>query len=308
MEIFTSDKYKYWFVDDNIIMFQKKSEIKEINNDVLTIASNTVNTWQEDRQDKELINNTVQGKLAEDMFTDLISFMQTEGKITYLSYDDFRNDSLKKHAPIDGLLYESDNPNIDNGIDKILKDVESNDYGGISISTRAYLSQNKLYTVEIKSSRIPDKDYEGIDLENFQKQNQQQVLIETLRKRDYLTYPRYTRSLGQKVHDFNQYCEYVKINRTEFSGIDGEDLKSAIIAREIETKCDIYTRIFMDWDNTESLVGYLTGYALKTDFFESPRVINMYRKGKSENALYYVYPISKTKNLPSIFADKRLWG
>lgn len=50
---------------------------------------------QKDKQDKELINNTIQGKIAENMFIDFIDFCQPNEKIKYLSYDEFRNDEYK---------------------------------------------------------------------------------------------------------------------------------------------------------------------------------------------------------------------
>ena len=307
MNIVSSEKFNYWFINENVIMFQRKNRLNFLNGDVLKIASNTVNTWQKERKHKEVVRDTVQGKIAEDMFEDLILLLQSEYDIRYLSYDNFRNDHFKKHAPIDGILYESSNTIMDSGIAKILKEVSSNEYGRISTETREFLNKNKLYTVEIKSSRVPDKDYEEIDLDNFKNKEQQLNIIEKLRKRDFLTYPRYTRLLGMKVHNFTEYCEYVKRKIVEFSDLECEELESTIISKEIEIKSDIYTRIFMDWNNTESVIGYLTGYALKEDFFETPRVINMFRRGKSENALYFVCPIRKTRGVEEIVCDDRLW-
>lgn len=288
-------------------MFQKKNDVNKFAEELKAITSHTSNTWQQDRKDEEIFTDTMQGKLAEDMFIDFIAFIQGDREIAYLPYDSFRQNNYTKHAPIDGLLYKSDNANLNKGVEKILEDINENEHGSISIETRKYLSKNKLYTVEIKSSRIPDKDYEQIDPINFSKSKQQKMLIEALRKRDYFSYPRFTRSEGRKIHDFDQYCDYVRNTNNQFGNLSDENLKTAIISSEIEIMSDIYTRIFFDWNSTNSLIGYLTGYALKTDFFISPQIINMSRKGKSEDALYYIYPISKTNYLSHIFIENRLW-
>jgi hypothetical protein len=308
LEVKKSNKYKYVSIDNNSIMFQKKDAINTASVDVSTITSNTNNTWQKNRQNEELIKNTLQGKLAEDMFIDFIAFTQVKREIEYLPYDVFRKNNFKKHAPIDGLLFQSSNAYIKNGVERILEDINNNEFGKISIETRKYLNNKRLYTVEIKSSRIPDKDYASIDVDDFIKMNQQQTLVEALRKRDFFSYPKFTRSEGREVHNYDQYCEYVGKTNAQFSNLSGDELKSAIVSHELETMCDIYTRIFLDWEHTNSIIGYLTGYALKTDFFINPKIINMPRKGKSENAIYFIYPISETNYLSTIFTDERLWA
>ena len=70
--------------------------------EVTKIASYTVNTWQQNRGEAETYDNTVQGKLAEYA---LEQYLKRQTSIRYLSYDKFRKDNFKKHAPFDGLIF-----------------------------------------------------------------------------------------------------------------------------------------------------------------------------------------------------------
>ncbi len=308
MEVKSSEKYRYCQISENVIMFMKNDSIgQEIYDTVEKIVDNTANTWQKGRTREEMYHDTLQGKLAEDMYADFIKFYQPEQTILYLSYDDFREDGFEKHAPIDGILYLSGNKWLQNGLNIINNDVQNNQYGKVSPNTLSYLKSKGLYTVEVKSSRVPDKDYNGISKQAFRKAHQQQQLISNLRKRDFFVYPEFSRTIGKKVHNFNDYCKYVVEYHSQFAGLSKQELIREIVIKELETKCDIYTRIFMDWNTTESIIGYITGYALGTDFFIEPRIINMSRKDKSENALYYVFPIESCRNLLDIFNDNRLW-
>jgi hypothetical protein len=167
---------------------------------------------------------------------------------------------------------------------------------------------SRLHTIEIKSSRIPDRDYIGVNKNAFSNIKQQKQLLSNLKKRDIFVYPKFTRSSGEEVHNFNQYCNYVRANFKGFFSLTEQELMETIIDKELEEKCKIYTRIFIDKVSTDSILGYLTGYALSNEFFLEPRIINMPRKNKSENALYYVYPIKECKSMLDIFKDNRLWG
>jgi hypothetical protein len=80
MKILSSRLFNYYSLDDDIIMFQKKNKIKELENDVVTLASNTVNTWQKNRNHTEIVRDTKQGKIAESMFIDFISFFQSNSR------------------------------------------------------------------------------------------------------------------------------------------------------------------------------------------------------------------------------------
>lgn len=295
--------------DNSIIIFRKKDSDNSNVQKVNVLANNTCNTWQEDRDYKEKVKNTYQGKLAEDMFAGFVDAVQ-HGKnkeFMYIPYDSFRDDDFEKHAPLDGILCEISNIHIEEGKKKILEDVKNNKYGTLTTQTLEYLSKNKLFTVEVKSSKVPTADYVNICMDNFSKFEEQLKLIEALRKRDIITYPKLTRTKGLDIHDWEGYCKYAKEKISKYKDLDGDKLKEKIISDEIKRNCDIHTRIFIDNTSTESEIGYLTGYALKTDFFKKPKIDNMSQKNKSEKALYFMYPIKDSMNLIELFNDDRLW-
>lgn len=303
-------EFKYARLKDSIIIFRKKDSVNSNSKTVSVLANNTCNTWQKDRDYNEKVKNTSQGKLAEDMFAEFVNTLyQGESKqFMYISYDDFRQDKLKKHAPLDGILCEISNIHIEEGKKKILEDVDNNKYGILTPETLAYLSENKLFTVEIKSSKVPKADYNDICKYNFSSGEEQLKLIEALRKRDIFTYPKLTRASGSSIHNVDDYYEYAKNNVPKYKDFEGDKLKEEVISDEIKKNCDIYTRIFIDNESTESEIGYLTGYALKSDFFKNPKIIKMPQSNKSEKALYFSYPISSSMNLIQLFTDDRLWG
>lgn len=308
MVIYNSGKFNYWYTENqSALIFQKKSEVQRISSDIQKIATNTVNTFEKERELGDLLNNTVQGKIAEDMFIDFIDFHQEGHEIKYLPYDSFRKDDFETHAPMDGLIYKDGNKAIDLCIEKIALDVKESNRGSIKVDTRKLLKDNNVYTVEIKSSKIPDKVYENIDIEGFKKREIQKYLLNELRKYDIFTYPAFTRDLGDIIGNFYQYCKYVRSIRVDYQHMSEEVLKKEILNYEAERKSDINIRIFIDFKNTESLIGYITAYALGSDFIENPKIINMYSE-KSGKALYFAFPISKCQPLLYIFEDRRLWG
>lgn len=70
---------------------------------IKTIIDNTAETWQPNRATAEKINDINLGKLAENIIS---SYIKTNiPQIRYLSYDTFRTDNEKIHAPFDGLLF-----------------------------------------------------------------------------------------------------------------------------------------------------------------------------------------------------------
>ena len=79
--------------------------------------------------------------------------------IKYMSYDVFRDDNYSKHAPFDGFLYDTRSPFLDEGIVRVTEDVNKHNYGKLKDETFAWLTSHHVYTVEIKSSKIPHKDY-----------------------------------------------------------------------------------------------------------------------------------------------------
>lgn len=303
----TSKKFKFHNKDNTIIVFKEKSDLKYAykNQAAINIAKHTHNTWQKNRLYEEILDDTVQGKIIEEMFEDFIH--STNKGISYISYDDFRKDNFEKHAPIDGLLFRDGNDNVESCIVKIVKDVEGNSFGKITEETRDFLRSQSVFTVEIKSSRIPDKDYPDTT-KNFNDWKTQEEIISNLRKRDFLVYPKYTRNLGRDIHNFEQYLSFVKSNNSKYTTMSKDTFINVLLTEEMKDKCDIYTRIFVDKNHTANFIAYILGYTLRECFFYEPRIINMPRQGKSENALYYVYPIVDCNQVLDIFNDNRIWA
>lgn len=303
----TSRKFKFHNRDNTIIIFKEKSGLKYAyqNQAAINIAKHTHNTWQKNRLYEEILEDTVQGKIIEEMFEDFISSINRG--ISYISYDDFRKDDFEKHAPIDGLIFRDGNNNVESCISRIVKDVEGNSFGKITEETRDFLRSQSIFTIEIKSSRIPDKDYPDTT-KKFNDWKTQEEIISNLRKRDFLVYPKYTRNLGRDIHNFEQYLSFVKSSNSEFNAMSKDLFVNVLLTEEMKDKCDIYTRIFVDKAHTDNIIAYMLGYTLRECFFYEPRIINMPRLGKSENALYYVYPIAECNQVLDIFNDDRIWA
>lgn len=302
MKTFEIKNFNVHNLETSLIIFKPKSELKYAYKDatVLNISHNTKNTWQRNRPFEEILDNTVQGKVVEEMFENYIDAQDTG--IKYTSYDVFRIDNYSKHAPFDGFLYEIGNPFLNEAIVKVNKDVNENNYGKLSDKTFAWLTEHHVYTVEIKSSKIPDKDYPSQTNLDFKSWGCQYAIIDNLRERDFFVYPKYNRINGNSVHNFSDYVQYVKSLNIPFHG----DFLTGLLNEERKGKCDIYTRIFVDRKNSENLVAYILGYTLKDSFFNNPRIINMPGK-KSGNAVYFVFPISKSQHIDELTIDKSLW-
>ena len=219
--------------------------------------------------------------------------------ILYCSYDNFRSDEYKKHAPFDGLIYESSNQDFHNAINKINADVGNDRFGRISDQTFEWIRKHKIYTVEIKSSKIPEKDFPGT---TFNSWDSQKKLINNLRKRDLFFYPKYNRTDGKAIHNFEDYIDFVRQEKK----FPKNNFIKELIKSELDSKCDIYFRIFIDKNSTDKFIAYVLGYTLKETFFLNPKIINM-PGGKSGNAIYFAFPIEKSKSLRELLSDKDLW-
>lgn len=289
-------------IENSLIVFKSKEELHYAYQDttVLNIAHHTQNTWQKKRPFEEILDNTVQGKLVEEMFENYIEAQ--DAGIKYLSYDDFRDDNYSKHAPIDGFLYEIGNTFLDEAKFRVTQDVNQNNYGKLKDETFTWLTAHRVYTVEIKSSKIPDKDYPYQKNLDFNSWEYQKDIINNLRRRDFFVYPKYSRANGQSIHDFSDYVRYVQQLNVSFK----DDFITNLLNEERMGKCDIYTRIFVDRIHTNNLIAYMLGYTLKDNFFENPHIINMPGK-KSGNAVYFAFPISKAKHIDELTVDGVLW-
>ncbi|MGQ7366421.1 hypothetical protein ACTGXS_02445 [Streptococcus suis] len=295
---------KFIEFDDAVIGAINREYLGKLSNDeIKTITKNTVNTWQPYRKDSELISNTLQGKIVEEVFSEYVT---RDSDLCFIPYDKFRVDAFKKHAPFDGLLMKADNPFVKEGIKRIVESYSRNHYRYIDKEEKEWLRQNGIYTVEIKSSKIPKNDYPA-DLSNFLDRNIQAEIIGNLKQRDFFVYPVFTRTHGNKIHNFEDYINHVREKYDYKKNWSQEKLISDTLDFEKKSACDIYTRIFVHDRNKDEYVCYLLGYAIRDDFYSNPKIINMPQIGKSELAIYYVYPIAKSLSIKLIFGDDRLW-
>ncbi|MBR6894925.1 MAG: hypothetical protein L0F95_02830 [Lactococcus sp.] len=294
--------FKVYKLENSLIIFKPKKALHDVYQDatVLNIAHHTQNTWQENRSFEEILDNTVQGKVVEEMFENYIEAKNSG--IKYMSYDVFRDDNYSKHAPFDGFLYDTRSPFLDEGIVRVTEDVNKHNYGKLKDETFAWLTSHHVYTVEIKSSKIPHKDYPHQKNLDFNSWEYQKGIVNNLRKRDFFVYPKYNRKNGRSIHDFSDYINYVQQLNITFKG----DFITGLLDEERIGKCDIYTRIFVDRKHSDHLIAYMLGYVLKDSFFEKPHIINMPGK-KSGNAVYFAFPISKAHHIDTLMMDGVLW-
>ncbi len=90
--------------DDFIICpIPAESELDQV--EIEKIVAHTRNTWQHDRQNGEMRENTIQGKRAEIVIENILNDNSTS---RFLAYDKIRRDNFNKHAPFDGIIYRKD--------------------------------------------------------------------------------------------------------------------------------------------------------------------------------------------------------
>lgn len=134
--------------DDFIICpIPAESELDQV--EIEKIVAHTRNTWQHDRQNGEMRENTIQGKRAEIVIENILNDNSTS---RFLAYDKIRRDNFNKHAPFDGIIYRKDiSANIlQSAIDKVNNDVinSGGNTGIITVDTRKYMeSMDKAYQV-----------------------------------------------------------------------------------------------------------------------------------------------------------------
>lgn len=306
-------RFSIIFIDDSMLMFTYKDKLQH-SDSISTISINTQNTWEINRNQCEINKNTLQGKIVEDFFIDYIEYQNSiqKNKLSYLSYDAIRADGFKKHAPFDGILYESNNPDIDQLVKLINDSVSKDVYGKVPDSVLDTCRSKKCYLVEIKSSKIPDKIKREIGLKYPNLSNISQAyhkeIFRALSGLDLFKYPKFNRTRGRQIHNSIEYFAWVRDNIPMMSSLDD----SAIIEMEIKSSLDIYTRIFVNEglynkDNRPLFIGYFMGYALGREFYDNFTIMN-FPSQKSKDAIYVTYPISKSTKFTDIFSDTRLWG
>lgn len=259
------------------------------------ITKNTVQTWQPDRCTNETKQDTIQGKISENVVE---KYFKTSFKdIVFLSYDDIRNDDFKLHAPFDGLIFKKDTFN-QVQLDKIKKLINENVrlYNGrkISDNLRKILRDIGIHTLEVKSTKISAKRLFLSDKDR----------INEIKKDDFFIYPYHLRK-SLTVDNFEKYVQFVENKFPEhFQSLSKKEIVSKILNNEYKNSNDIIVRIYTDIENNKF---YLMGYMPNIDILKNQNIKRFFKEGKSDSALYFARPISEGKSIDSIITDKTLW-
>ena len=268
-----------------------------------SIVKNTHNTWQKARSRNELYQNTVMGKRAEFAFEKLISETCVS---KFLSYDKFREDHFKKHAPFDGLLFspDLDESIIDSLVAQINNEIRKGNYSGsISSHLRKQLEEKNIFTVEIKSSHIKQNELRGVS-QNFPRSLQdKKTIIRNINQRDYFIYPHYLRS-SNSVSTFYEYAELERNKQPDLNSLGNQRALAKLLRIEYENACTIYTRLYFD-DKCREI--YVPGYLLKEQFFREPIICKMPGK-KSGSAVYFIHSITEGNTVFKIDSNTSLWN
>lgn len=262
-------------------------------------------TWEKNRNDDEKKRNTIQGKKAEYVVEELL---RENTSVRYLSYDAFRTDNFEKHAPFDGLLFvgPSSGKNKQVAIDNINREITLGDkFGKISPKLREQLRNYGIFTLEIKSSKLREKDYENVENKRFRTDEDYSTIATNIKRWDFFVYPHYSRN-SQEIKNFYEYSEYVWTLPGYKKYDDGKKHNfqklNQLIMTEYRNASDIYTRVYVDTFTDEL---YIPGYVIKENFYKNPKIAHM-PGTKSGRALYYMYPIDKGYPFLDLQYDNRL--
>ena len=240
---------------------------------IKTIIDNTVETWQPNRSTTSKTNDTKLGKLAEGVVSAYIK--TTMPHVQYLSYDDFRTNNFKKHAPFDGLLFLDSVPTLvlKNIIDEMNIEITKNKYGKITDTLKYKSLINHLFITEIKSTRVT----------NRHKNRDGNVDIDKLLADDFLEYPKYIRvDKDNKINNFQDYIKFLKENRG-FKCKNELSCEDNIKKIEKANMRHIYIRVYIDeFTNTAYIIGCIN----MQEFLKNVVLKKMKQYGKSEMAIY----------------------
>ncbi len=283
---------------DNIVIYDNYERIDSGDvSTVRTIASKTMNTWQSDRDEKEKLKNTLQGKKAEAVIKNHII---SKTSYSYLSYDDFRDNQYEKHAPFDGLLFNKNTSSktINPVIAMIRFEVSKNNYGLITPEARSIARKCGLYVVEVKSTRVSEKKRKVAEKVRG-KGNVESRLIEEIKNDDYLTYPHAIRH--SNIRNSIEYLSYLRNKGLIKSSKCDRDAYNEMKAYEIPHMSDLYFRVYLD---TISRIAYIIGFITRHDFFSiyPPLIKKMVFPGKSEGAIYLALPIRKGRSISDLYS------
>ena len=272
----------------NCIIIDYKDVVQSAKNDVDNIAEHTVNTWQYGRSYAEKLADTQLGKFAEDVVITIFDRLNIDG---YYSYDSFRTDNFKIHAPFDGILTK----NFSQQLVDLINDSVQKEGNRLSIATREAIRKFNAHTVEIKSTRLAPKYKDRAGFTSYSDDKSIERLINYLMGLDFLNYPYFTR-YGDMSYE--KYCLFVEQRIKTGLGIDA--LKEKVRELELLHSTDIFIRVFMDEPNQKAIV---MGWIDRNKFFTPPETHKLILPGKSEVPLYFVkslrygYPLLKLKEL-----------
>lgn len=280
----------------------------DVNDDsVEQIISNTEETWQKDRTEEEKTKNTEQGKTAERIVERCINEEHAE-TIDCLSYDEIRNDGLKKHAPFDFLVWEKGTVNVEPIIVSIQNDISqsNNSFVRLSSYSRKLCRDNNVKIVEVKSTNIRQqyKDDSGFNGDYSDDSEVLKLANHIRTKDDVFCYPYYKRSEDSEDYTIDDYCEYVKSREFKLSGYVGEELRHKVIELEQEKQCsDIFIRVYLDEEQKQ---GIIIGWLDREHLLDYEVVLKKMKKpNKSEKAIYLAKNLAETisiTRLDTLFA------
>lgn len=261
---------------NNIILLDfDEVEVEKIN--INGLVNNTVNTWQANRSIAEKRADTEIGKFAE---VAVISALKIYGTNCYYSYDSFRTDNYKLHAPFDGLLIKELKTDLVSLINKSIISEGTK----LSSDTREKIRQSGGFTVEVKSTRLAQKYKDRVGFHNYENNEELKSLLNELNSLDFLTYPYFTR-YGDMT--FDQYCWFAETHYLH-TYKRGQELRDYVTQIELSNAADFYIRVFVDEIEKKVLImGCLDRYS----FFAKPKTQKLVLPGKSEIPLYFVKSI-----------------
>lgn len=260
---------------EEIILYKNVSCSAKLLGQIKKIAIHTQNTWQQNRIIDDIIKDTTIGKIAE---CTLKQHMSNHPIFDILDYDDFRIDNYKKHAPLDCIIFNKQNRNLQVAIDAIKTDAINNRNGTMSNDTKKFLKENNIFTMEIKSTRITDRHKKNGILD-----------FQTILNDDFLAYPKFYRKIPNdiQVDSWDQYRNFCIGNKRIDSSVTLDKLKCI----EFENMYDYYARVYVEQINNNSFDIYIIGHISKQNFIKNSVIKHMPQYNKSEQALYIAIAI-----------------